>query len=102
VIFARNLLATLRARDVEQAAKSIAVETGMTHNPCFDGQRVLGIYRRSITLASGRFAMLENGMGFTLVPWRPAIEQRLGQAISATVRNDFVSWDVGRQLGISR
>jgi hypothetical protein len=44
-----------------------------------DGQRVAGIYRRSVMLASGRYAMLDDGMGFSLVPWRPVIEQRLGQ-----------------------
>jgi hypothetical protein len=52
-------------------------------------------------LASGRYAMLDDGMGFSLVPWRPVIEQRLGQQISATVRGTGVSWEVGRQRGIS-
>ena len=102
VILARNLLSRLRSRDVEQAASSIAAETGLTHNPAIDGQRVSGIYQRSITLASGRFAMLENGMGFSLVPWRPVIEQYLGQSVAATTRGDFVSWDLGRHIGLSR
>jgi hypothetical protein len=31
-------------------------------------------------LASGRYAMLDDGMGFSLVPWKPVVEQRLGQA----------------------
>jgi hypothetical protein len=47
-------------------------------------------------LASGRYAMLDDGMGFSLVPWRPVIEQRLGQQIAATVRNGGVEWIVGR------
>jgi ParB family chromosome partitioning protein len=34
-------------------------------------QRVAGIYRRSVTLPSGRYAMLDDGMGFSLVPWTP-------------------------------
>jgi hypothetical protein len=45
-----------------------------------------GIYRRSNMLASGRYAMFDDGMGFSLMPWRPVIEQRLGQKIAATVR----------------
>ncbi len=28
---------------------------------------------------SGRYAMLDEGMGFSLLPWRSVIEQRLGQ-----------------------
>jgi len=102
VIFARNLLATLRNKELAQAAKDIAAETGLEHRPAPDGQRVTGIYRRSIMLASGRYAMLDNSMGFALVPWKPVIEQRLGQQLAATVRGGSVSWDIGRQRGIAR
>ncbi|MOA67223.1 hypothetical protein D3C78_1943030 [compost metagenome] len=52
-------------------------------------------------LASGRFAMLDDGMGFSLVPWKPMIEQRLGQQLAATVRGASVSWEIGRQRGNS-
>lgn len=45
--------------------------------------------------------MLDNGMGFSLVPWKPVIEQRLGQQLAATVRGSGVSWEVRRQLGPS-
>ena len=50
-------------------------------------------------LASGRYAMLDDGMGFSLVPWKPVIEQRLGQQLAATVRGAGVSWEIGRQRG---
>jgi hypothetical protein len=99
VILARNLLATLRNREQTQAAKDIAADTGLEHRPVEDGQRVAGIYRRSVMLASGRYAMLDDGMGFSLVPWRPVIEQRLGQQLAATVRGTGVSWEIGRQRG---
>jgi hypothetical protein len=39
-------------------------------------------------------------MGFSLVPWKPVIEQRLGQQLAATVRGSGVTWQVERQLGI--
>lgn len=52
-------------------------------------------------LASGRYAMLDDGMGFSLVPWRPVIKPRLGKQLSATVRGGSVTWDVGRQRGPS-
>ncbi|MBQ0215720.1 relaxase/mobilization nuclease and DUF3363 domain-containing protein [Alcaligenes faecalis] len=97
VILARNLLGTLRNRELAQAAKDIAAETGLEHRPVADGQRVAGIYRRSVMLASGRYAMLDDGMGFSLVPWRPVIKQRLGRQLAATVRGSGVSWEIGRQ-----
>ena len=101
VILARNLLGTLRNRELAQAAKDIAAETGLEHRPVADGQRVAGIYRRSVKLASGRYAMLDDGMGFSLVPWRSVIEQRLGQQIAATIKDAGVSWDLGRGRGVS-
>ncbi len=65
-----------------------------------DGKRVAGIYRRSVMLASGRYAMLDDGMGFSLVPWKPVIEQLLGQKTTATVGGSSVSWQIERKLGI--
>ena len=52
-------------------------------------------------LASGRFAMLDDGLGFSLVPWRPVLEKRLGQNLTALTRGDTVSWQLGRKLGRS-
>ncbi len=100
VILARNLLATLRGREIDTTAKTIAAETGMAYRPLADGERATGVYRRNVQLASGRFAMLDDGMSFSLVPWKPVIEQRLGQTMTAVVRGSSVTWDMGRrQLG---
>lgn len=101
VVLARSLLATLRGRELAQVAKDIAAETGLEHRPVADGQRAAGIYRRNVMLASGRYAMLDDGMGFSLVPWKPVIESRLGQQIAATMRGGVASWEIGRQRGIS-
>jgi hypothetical protein len=38
-------------------------------------------------------------MGFSLVPWKPVIEQRLGQRLAATVRGGGVSWEMDGGLG---
>ncbi len=97
VILARNLLATLRGREVAAAAQTIADETGLEHRPVGDGQRFSGIYRRSVMLASERYAMLDDGKGFILVPWKPVLERRLGQLVAATMRETSVSWEFGKQ-----
>jgi type IV secretory pathway VirD2 relaxase len=100
VVLMRDLLATLRARDVEQAARAIEADSGLVHRPVGDGQTVSGVYTRSVALVSGRFAMLEDGVGFSLVPWRPFIDKRIGQSMSAVVRGEHASWEVGRQRGV--
>ena len=100
VVLVRNLLSTLRDRELAAVGKVIQHQTGLVHRPLRDSERANGIYRRSVQLASGRFAMLDDGMGFSLVPWRPVVEQRLGQQVSAIVRGSSVTWDIGRrQLG---
>ena len=101
VILARNLLGALHGRELAKAAQDIAAETGLEYRPGNHGQHVAGIYRRSIMLASGRYAMLDDGMGFSLVPWKPAIEPRLGQSLTATMRGNGALWDFEQQRGRS-
>lgn len=100
VILARNLLGTLRSRELTKASQDIAAETGLEYQPEVEGKRISGVYRRSVMLASGRYAMLDDGLGFSLIPWKPVIEQRLGKQLTATVRGNWVSWEVGRQQGL--
>ena len=100
LILARDLLATLRGREVARVGRSLAAETGLDHRLVADGGKVGGVYRRSVMLASGRFAMLDDGVGFSLVPWKPVLEQRLGQSVAGVMRGGSVSWDLSRQRGI--
>jgi hypothetical protein len=99
VIFARDLLNTLRRRDLDAAVSRLSIETGLLHRPYSEGEHIAGTYRQRLVLASGRFAMIDDGMGFQLVPWRPALERRLGQEVSgiATARGQ-VTWSLGRKL----
>ncbi|QKR03380.1 relaxase/mobilization nuclease and DUF3363 domain-containing protein [Pseudomonas aeruginosa] len=101
VVLARNLLATLRGRELTAAAREISAQTDLQHRLAVEGQRVSGIYRRSVQLASGRYALLDDGIGFSLVPWKPVIEHRLGQSVSAVLQGNGVSWQLGRQRGPS-
>ncbi|WP_375429506.1 DUF3363 domain-containing protein, partial [uncultured Sphingomonas sp.] len=100
LILARDLLTTLRTRDVAQAGKRVSGETGLDHRPVGNNDTVRGVYRRSVMLASGRFAMLDDGVGFSLVPWKPVLEQRLGREVRAMVRGGSVSFDFSRQRGL--
>ncbi|WP_456264365.1 DUF3363 domain-containing protein [Dickeya solani] len=43
--------------------------------------------------------MLDDGLGFTLVPWKTVIESRLGQSMTATIRGNRVDWESSRQGG---
>ena len=103
VIFARDLLNTLRRRELDGAVARLSAETGLVHRPSTEGEHVAGVYRQRITLASGRFAMIDDGLGFQLVPWRPALEQQLGRQVAGVMSHaGAVDWSLGRRrrLGI--
>lgn len=100
IIFARNLLDTLRRRELDAAAVKVAAETGLSHRPLVEGETITGVYRQRLNLASGRFAMIDDGLGFSLVPWRPALERELGHHISGVMRGSGVDWTLGRQRGL--
>lgn len=100
-IFAKNLIDQLKSQELEQAASAIAARTGLTHRPSVAGDMVSGIYRERVTLATGRFAMIDDGSGFQLVPWRPALERQLGRHLTGTMSPaGSVDWTPGRQKGI--
>ena len=102
IIFARDLLNTLRQRELGAAVSRLSVETGLVHDPSSEGERVVGVYRRRVTLASGRFAMIDDGLGFQLVPWRPALEQHLDRQVSGVAaRGGGVTWSFGRRIGLA-
>ena len=101
VIFARDLLNTLRRRELDEAAGRLSAETRLAHRPSAEGEHVSGVYRQRVTLASGRFAMIDDGMGFQLVPWRPALEQQLGRQVTGVMApGGKVDWNFGRKRGI--
>jgi type IV secretory pathway VirD2 relaxase len=96
----RGLLESLKNRDVAAAATRVEAVTGLPHQPSAPGEHVSGVYRERVTLASGRFAMIDDGLGFQLVPWRPSLDAHLGQHITGTMgRSGAVDWSLGRGLG---
>ena len=101
VIFARDLLNTLRKRDLSAAGTTLSGETGLVYRLSAEGENIAGIYRQRVTLSSGRFAMIDDGLGFQLVPWRPALEQQLGRQVSGVMLpSGGVDWSFGRKRGL--
>ena len=101
VVFARRLLNTLRRRELDSLGEKLAAETGMSFERAASGEYVAGSYRQRFALASGRFAMIDDGLGFQLVPWSPSIEKQIGRHVSGIARDDGgVDWDFGRKRGL--
>jgi type IV secretory pathway VirD2 relaxase len=99
----RRTIAVLERQEVERVGKAMAAERGLTYSPSGPGEYVSGRLAGVTNLASGRFAMIEDGLGFQLVPWQPVLEKRLDQYISGVRRDDGgIEWSFSRkrQLGL--
>ena len=101
IAYRRNLLATLREREIARVGGELAATKGLPFRAAADGETVSGKFAGTVQLSSGKFALVEQSHEFTLVPWRPVIDRELGREISGVVQGGSVSWQVGKQRGLS-
>jgi type IV secretory pathway VirD2 relaxase len=100
IAYRRNLIATLREREVARAGEELAAKKSLPFRAAADGETVTGTFTGTRQLSSGKFAIVEKSHEFTLVPWRPVIDRQLGREVSGIVRGGSVSWQLGRQRGL--
>jgi len=101
IVFSQGLIGTLRRREVEALGEQLAAQTGQPFNQVASGEYVAGAYRQRFALASGRFAMIDDGLGFQLVPWTPSLEKQLGRHVSGVARGDGgIDWGFGKNRGL--
>jgi type IV secretory pathway VirD2 relaxase len=97
-----NTVATLERQEVERVGHQMARERGLAYMPANAGEYVSGRLAGAASLVSGRFAMIDNGLGFQLVPWQALLEKRVGQHIGGLMRDDGgIEWTFGRNRGLS-
>ncbi|WP_287459249.1 relaxase/mobilization nuclease RlxS [Sphingomonas sp.] len=97
IVYRANLLAVLRRRELSRIAGQLSDELGLGYAEARPGERIEGIYRRPVELASGRYALIEKSREFTLVPWRPVLDHHLDKQVSGIMRGDAINWTIGRQ-----
>jgi hypothetical protein len=52
-------------------------------------------------LNASRFAVIDEGLGFALVPWTPEIDRHLGRHVTGVAQeNGGVEWSFGRKRGL--
>jgi hypothetical protein len=93
------MLTQLRNRELKRVAGQLSREQGLAYAEARSGTQIEGVYKRSVDLASGRFALIEKSREFTLVPWRPVLDRNLGKSMSGIMRGETISWTLGRQRG---
>jgi len=74
---------------------------GLTVKPTEPGNYVTGTLVGAANLGSGKFAMIDDGLGFSLVPWQPVLEQRLRRQVTGvTMPGGGIDWTFGRSRGL--
>ena len=97
-----STVATLQRQEAESVGQQMARERGLTYVPANAGEYVSGRLAGVASLVSGRFAMIDNGLGFQLVPWLPMLERHIGRHITGVAREDGgIEWTLGRNRGLS-
>lgn len=96
ILFRANLLSVLRQRELNRVAGQLSDELGLGYVETKSGDRIEGVYRRSVDMASGRYALIEKSREFTLVPWRPVLDRHIDQSVSGILKGDAVNWTIGR------
>ncbi|GLS35453.1 conjugal transfer protein TraI [Mesorhizobium tianshanense] len=97
IVYRANMLSILRQRELNRVAGQISQELGLSYAEAKTGERIEGTLRRSVELASGKYAVIEKSREFTMVPWRPVLDRQIGKEVSGIIRGEGISWTVGRQ-----
>jgi len=94
-----NAMMMLQRRELLRAGDELADELGKPFVEMRAGEAIEGRLLRPVDLASGRFALVENGREFTLVPWRPVLDRQIGRPVAGIMGSEGVSWSFGRGRG---
>ena len=106
IILQRNLLATLRRRELDAVGQTLEAETGQSHRPAKSGEHVSAPTHASCACPPGRYAMIEGNWPRrrTQFPARPLgarDRHRLGQHITGIARSGGgIDWSLGRKRGL--
>ncbi|MGH7736042.1 MAG: DUF3363 domain-containing protein, partial [Gemmatimonadales bacterium] len=96
-----DLISRLEQQELARVGPQMAKARGLPFVPAKAGNYVSGTLIGSTNLASGRFAMIDDGLGFSLVPWQPVLEQRLGRHVTGvSMPGGGIDWSFGRSRGL--
>ncbi|TGT57753.1 DUF3363 domain-containing protein [Mesorhizobium sp. M00.F.Ca.ET.170.01.1.1] len=99
IVYRANIISILRQRELNRVAGQLSDELGLPYAETRTGDRIQGTFRRSVELASGKYAVIDKSLEFTLVPWRPVLDRHIGKVVSGVASAEGISWSIGRLRG---
>lgn len=91
----------LHRREMDAVADELSKANGLAYRPAATGERIEGILGRPVVLGAGKYAVVERSKDFTLVPWRPVLENQVGKPVSGVMRESGINWAIGRSRGLA-
>ena len=95
-------LANLRNRELKATADQVAKEMGKSYATTRPGDQIEGILRKGIVIGGRKYAVVDRGQDFTLVPWRPVLEKHIDKTVSGLYRESGINWTVSRGHNLDR
>lgn len=74
----------------------IARASGVEVRTARPGERVSGVYERTIDTPTGRLAVIRRQDSISIAPWNAALEPMRGQAVTGSVQQNRVAWSLDR------
>ena len=97
----KDLITRLEQQEIARVGPEMAKARGLIFKPAEVGNYVSGTLVGATNLGSGKFAMIDDGLGFSLVPWQPVLEQRLGRQVTGVAMpGGGIDWTFGRSRGL--
>ncbi|NQY98964.1 MAG: DUF3363 domain-containing protein [Henriciella sp.] len=98
-----NHLKLLQKEGMLHASLDITKETGLTYRAIKPGDRIEGTFKRVHQTEHAKFAVIDRGREFSLVPWKRELEKLRDRPIEITMsRSRSIAWTIGRTRGLSR
>jgi hypothetical protein len=99
----RAQLRTLQELSLKHAASEVEKQTGLSNRPLKAGREIEGKFKQVYQTPNAKFAIIERGHEFSLVPWKPNLERMRNRQIQLSMSpGGGLTWTRGRSLGLSR
>jgi hypothetical protein len=95
-----DLLVTLERQELTQVGAWLAEERKLPLRAVLEGERVRGIFKETVQLASGKYALVQNAHVVFIGALATVIDKQLGKEISGAIRGNSVVWEFGRKRGL--
>jgi type IV secretory pathway VirD2 relaxase len=93
----------LQQDGLAHAADEVARQTGLAYAPLKVGKSLQGTFEQTYTTPTAKYAIIEHGHQFALVPWSRELEKLRHRQVQVSMSPGMdLGWTRGRSLGLSR